>query len=45
MEKIEEELNNKIDIPKLTEQDEGYFIHLVISLILTTIYFVIRICM
>lgn len=43
MEKIEEEINNIIDIPKLTEADEGYFIHLVISLVITLIYFAIRI--
>lgn len=45
MDKVEEEINNKIDIPKLTEQEEGYFIHLVVSLIITLIYFGIRIYM
>ena len=43
MDKIEEEINAKIDIPKVNEQEEGYLIHLVVSLILTIIYFVIRI--
>lgn len=43
MDKIEQEINAKIDLPNINEQEEGYFIHLIVSLILTLIYFGIRI--
>lgn len=43
MEKIEQEINDKLDIPNITDEEEGYLIHLIVSLIITLIYFAIRI--
>ncbi len=39
--KIEEKINSKIDIPNLTEPEEGYIIHLLVSLVIAFIYFYI----
>ncbi len=41
-EALEEMINKEIDIPGLTEDEEGYFIHLVISLVIALIYIVIK---
>lgn len=40
--KIEEAINQAIDLPHLNEQEEGYLIHLVVALVVTLIYLIVK---
>ena len=42
MEKLQEAINDKIDIPGVDEQEEGYLIHMLIGLAITILYIFIR---
>jgi len=42
LDKIEDAINEKIDIPNVSDQQEGYLIHLMIALAATVVYIIIQ---
>jgi hypothetical protein len=42
LEKIEDAINSKIDIPNVSEEQEGFLIHLLIALAATVVYILIK---
>jgi hypothetical protein len=42
LDKIEDAINDKIDIPGVGEQEEGYLIHLMIALAATVVYIILK---
>lgn len=40
--KIEDAINSKIDIPNVSEEQEGYLIHILLALAATVLYIIIQ---